>query len=221
MRVLLDTNIIIHRENTKVTSYSIGELFYWLDKLHYEKMIHPYTINELRKYKDSQMQDLYDAKLSAYSEMKCVAQQSIEFINLLNDDPKTENDKIDNQLLYEVFCGRADLLITEDHRLYEKANRVGIKDKVFTINSFIDKANRENPDLIDYKALSVKQEYIGNIDINDPFFDSLKTSYPKFIGWFATKCNEIAYVCRSDKNKILISYHRFLPQQVPPQVVDC
>ena len=67
MRALLDTNIVIHRENTKATSYSIGKLFYWLDKLHYEKLIHPYTVSELRKYHNPQMQDLYDAKLSAYS----------------------------------------------------------------------------------------------------------------------------------------------------------
>lgn len=44
MKALLDTNIIIHRENTKVTNQSIGLLYYWLDKLHYEKMIHPYSV---------------------------------------------------------------------------------------------------------------------------------------------------------------------------------
>lgn len=38
MKVLLDTNIVIHRENVKVTNPSIGLLFYWLDKLHYEKI---------------------------------------------------------------------------------------------------------------------------------------------------------------------------------------
>lgn len=43
MRALLDTNVIIHRENTKATSFTIGKLFYWLDKLRYEKLIHPYA----------------------------------------------------------------------------------------------------------------------------------------------------------------------------------
>lgn len=33
MRALLDTNIIIHRENKRVSNYSIGHLFQWLDKL--------------------------------------------------------------------------------------------------------------------------------------------------------------------------------------------
>ena len=44
MRALLDTNVIIHRENTKATSFTIGKLFYWLDKLHYEKLIHTLKI---------------------------------------------------------------------------------------------------------------------------------------------------------------------------------
>ena len=65
MRALLDTNVIIHRENTKATSFTIGKLFYWLDKLHYEKLIHPYSIDELRKYRNPQMQSLYDAKIDA------------------------------------------------------------------------------------------------------------------------------------------------------------
>ena len=31
-RALLDTNIIIHRENIRLSNVDIGNLFYWLDK---------------------------------------------------------------------------------------------------------------------------------------------------------------------------------------------
>lgn len=203
MRALLDTNIIIHRENTKVTSYSIGKLFYWLDKLHYEKLIHPHTVSELRKYHNPQMQDLYDAKLDAYAQMKSIAPQSDQFKQLLADTPKTPNDEIDNQLLCEVYCGRADILITEDRRMVAKAARIGISERVFSIDSFITKASRDNPELIEYKALSVRQEYFGNVDVKDTFFDTFRAAYPEFETWFAGKCDERAYICRSDKNDIL------------------
>ena len=46
MRALLDTNIVIHRENVKPTNPTIGQLFYWLDRLHYDKLLHPLTMNE-------------------------------------------------------------------------------------------------------------------------------------------------------------------------------
>ena len=136
MRALLDTNIVIHRENIKVTNRSIGQLYYWLDKLHYEKLIHPYTLDELKKYQNEQVQDLYDAKLSAYIKMTTIAPQPYEFAAVLHDTPKTDNDKIDNQLLCEVYLGRADILITEDRRMLIKAQSLGIADKVYTINSF-------------------------------------------------------------------------------------
>lgn len=203
MKALLDTNIIIHRENVKATNYSIGLLFYWLDSLHYEKMLHPYTINELRKYHDDQMQSLYDVKLQAYSIMPCVAPQSEKFMHLLADMPHTENDDIDNQLLNEVYCNRVDILITEDRRMRTKAERLGISDRVYSINGFITKVTNENPELVEYKVLSVKQEYFGNIDIKSSFFDTFREAYVNFDNWFAKKSCEKAYVCRDENNDLL------------------
>lgn len=135
--------------------------------------------------------------------MKTIAVQTQPFIEALKVLPKSENDEIDNQLLCEVFCGRADILITEDRRMRNKANVLGIADKVYSINSFIEKATSENPELINYKALSVRKEYIGNIDGANVFFDSLRDSYNGFDTWFSKKSNEEAYICRSDKDMIL------------------
>lgn len=203
VRALLDTNIIIHRENTKVTNQSIGLLYYWLDKLHYEKLIHPYSMEELMKYGDVQMRELYNVKLESYVEMKTVATQSKQFKEVLKESSKSDNDEIDNQLLYEVYCKRADILITEDRKMRNKAKALGIANKVYSINAFIEKVTSENPDLINYKVLSVRKEYIGNIDVANVFFDSLRESYYEFDTWFAKKSDEEAYICRSDKDLIL------------------
>lgn len=202
MKVLLDTNIVIHRENIKVTNKSVGILFYWLDKLHYEKCIHPYTIQELRKFKDQNLQDLYDVKLASYTALKTVAQEDSSFLAKL-PIAKTVNDEIDNQLLCEVYNNRVDLLITEDRRLREKAKLLLIKDKVVSIDEFVAKCTNENPNLISYKMLSVKKEYFGNISLEDSFFDTLKIAYPGFIKWFNEKSNEEAYICRTDEKDIL------------------
>ena len=67
MRVLLDTNIVIHRENKRVTNYSIGHLFRWLDRLKYDKIIHPYTIEEIRQYRDPETQEAIAVKLESYN----------------------------------------------------------------------------------------------------------------------------------------------------------
>ena len=201
MKVLLDTNIVIHRENIKVTNPSIGLLFYWLDKLHYEKCVHPWSVEELKSYKDKNMQELYETRLPAYTILKSVSVPQEEFLAQL---PKEEsaNDKIDHQLLCEVFNSRVDLLITEDRKLREKAQKLGIGQKVYSINEFVSEKTEEFPELISYKMLSVKKELFGDIDLNDVFFDSLKEAYPDFIPWFNKKSEEEVYVCRTDEGVI-------------------
>ena len=203
MRVLLDTNIIIHRENKRVSNYSIGHLFRWLDKLKYDKVVHPYSISEIKKYRDPETQEAISVKLESYEVIKTIKEPDATFINLLDIAEKSENDRIDDCLLFEVYSNRVDILITEDRKLRNKALKVGVKDKVFSINSFISAVTAENPSLIEYKMLAVEKIYFGNVDINDSFFDSFRIAYPGFDKWFARKCDEEAYICNTDEGKVL------------------
>lgn len=203
VRVLLDTNIVIHRENKKVSNYSIGLLFYWIDHLKYDKVIHPYTISELRKYHDPETQEAISVKLEAYQVLKTTHEPDNEFLNKIGQPEKNENDHIDNCLLYELYLGHVDGLITEDRRLRNKAINLGLKDYVFSIDNFISRATAAYPDLIEYKALAVKKIYFGDVNINDTFFDSFRKAYKNFNQWFAHKCDEEAYICHSDTEKIL------------------
>ena len=203
MRVLLDTNVVIHRENKRVSNYSIGHLFRWIDRLKYDKVIHPYTISEIQKYRDPETQESLSVKLESYEVLRTTHQPDVTFLTQIGQPEKNENEHIDNCLLYELYLGHVDFFITEDRRLRNKASCLGLADRVFSINSFISKASVENPKLIEYKALSVEKVYFGNVDVNDSFFDSFRSTYAGFNQWFARKCDEEAYICRSDDGKIL------------------
>ena len=203
MRILLDTNIVIHRENRRISNYSIGHLFRWIDKLKHDKVIHPYTIDELKKYRDPETQEALSVKLDAYNIIKTVQKPSSEFLDKVSLYDKNINDAIDNCLLYELYSGRVDAFITEDRKLRNKAIGLGLADRVFSINSFISKVSSDNPDLIEYKALSVEKTCFGQIDVGDSFFDSFRDSYDDFNSWFARKCDEDAYICRADEGQIL------------------
>ncbi len=203
LRVLLDTNIIIHRENNRATNYSIGHLFNWLDKLNVQKIIHPLSVREIEKYNDASTQELYKIKLSAYNQLQVSETIADELVQAFKDTDKTENDRIDTALLNTVFLRHADILITEDRKLRKKAEQVGLGDKVYSINHFITSATTRYPELIEYKALSVKQTRFGELDVRKPFFDSFKEDYPGFEDWFARKCDEKAYICNDDKDTIL------------------
>lgn len=198
MKALLDTNIIIHRENYRVIHDDIGLLFGWLDKLKYDKCVHPVTVKEISKFADEKVVFSFHRKLESYCLLKTTSAICSEVKEVSDKIDRTENDKNDTILLNEVFCGRVDLLVTEDKLIHTKAMELGIANKIFFIDSFIEKCLVENPSFIDYKIQSVKKEYFGNININDTFFDSFKRDYNGFEKWFIRKADETAYVCQDN-----------------------
>ncbi len=203
MKALLDTNILIHREASKVVNEEIGHLFHWLDRLHYEKCIHPLSISELEKHFDEKVVKTFRTKLQSYIAIKTEAPETTEIAAIRKKYDHSNNDHNDTSILKEVFCQRVDCLITEDRKIHAKANELGIGNSVYTIDSFLEKVTTENPGLSEYKVLSVRKEYFGNININDPFFDSFKADYPEFAEWFNRKADETAYVCFSDTQQVL------------------
>jgi len=197
MKVLLDTNIIIHREASRVINQDIGILFNWLDKLHYKKCVHPLTTDELNRNVNPETVKTMQVKLSNYQILQTVAplHDKVNQVSLTVDTES--NDYDDTKLLNEVFCDRVDILISEDKKIHKKAAMLGISDKVFRIDNFLEKVIAENPDFVNYEVLAVKREYFGNINLGDEFFDGFRVDYKGFDKWFNGKAgnNEKAYVC--------------------------
>ena len=76
MRILLDTNVIIYREASYVPHREIGILFRWLDQLHYEKCIHPETIDEIRRHNDQSVVETFETKMGNYLKLKTLAPEN-------------------------------------------------------------------------------------------------------------------------------------------------
>lgn len=202
MKVLLDTNILIHREASKVIREDIGYLFRWLNRLKYEQCIHPLSISEIEKHKDKNVVASFKIKLNSYYLLKTTAPESPAITAIKAKYDVTPNDEIDTALVNEVLNNRVDILLSEDKKIHEKTRELGITSKIFTIEEFLEKCVAENPELVNYKVLAVKKEYFGNIDVNDEFFNSFLEDYPRFKNWFNRKADEIAYICER-KDKIL------------------
>ncbi len=198
MKVLLDTNIIIHREANRIIEHEIGQLFNWIDRLHYEKYVHPITVREIEKYQNKQIVDTFAIKLDSYNHIKYQIPFSTKVQIVSNEIDENENDINDSHLLNEVYEGRINLLISQDKKIHLKAKKLRISDKVFKIQSFLEKVTSENPDLIQYNVLAVKQAEFGEVDLSDSFFDSFRKDYNEFDKWFKSKFDKICYVCYSD-----------------------
>ena len=199
MRILIDTNIIIHREANRVYNEDIGLLFNWLDKLKFDKCVHPLTIEEISGHQDENVVKTMKIKIANYNLLKTESADD-QLITQLRQSDKSQNDFIDTSILNEVYNNRVDYLITEDRGIHRKAIFLGCSEKVFKIDAFLEKCIAENPELKNYQVLAVKKEYFGNINLNDVFFDSFKQDYNEFGNWFNKKADNISYVCVTDGN---------------------
>lgn len=201
MKILLDTNIIIHREANTVINEDIGQLFNWIDKLHYDKFIHPITIEELNKHVNKNLVKTIQIKIQNYNILKTISKIDINIQKIIDGLDKSDNDKNDTLILNELYNSKVDVLISEDKNIHKKAKLLHIQDKVYDIERFLENVLSVHPDLLDYKVLSIKKEYFGNIDLSDNFFDSFKSQYLGFEKWFLKKSNDLSYICKYD-NKV-------------------
>jgi predicted nucleic acid-binding protein len=206
MKVLLDTNIIIHREASHVKNQDIGVLFKWLDRMHYEKLIHYRSVDEILKNKNQETVSAFKIKIQNYEILDTPSPMAAKVIEVSKKMDSTENDSIDTILLNEVFCNRIDLLITEDKKIHAKAAALDISDKIFNIDQFLEKLLSENPELVDYKVLNVQKIPFRKIDLSDSFFQSLKDDYKDFDKWFLRKYDDLAYITINNKNGKLLSF---------------
>ncbi|WP_303316647.1 PIN domain-containing protein [Flavivirga abyssicola] len=197
MRILIDTNIIIHREANRVINEDIGLLFNWLDRLKFDKCVHPLSIEEISCHQDENVVKTMKIKIANYNLLKTESADD-QLITQIRQTDNSRNDFIDTNIVKEVYNNRVDYLITEDRGIHRKANFLNCSEKVFKIDTFLEKCIAENPELKNYQVLAVKKEYFGNININDVFFDSFKQDYNEFEDWFNRKADNISYVCVTD-----------------------
>lgn len=206
MKILLDTNIVIHREAATVVNEDIGILFRWLDNLHHVKCIHSVTVDEIRKHQDPKVRKAFEVKLANYNILKTQAPMSKVIRVIMEPLDRDWNDLNDIAIINELYSERVDALITEDKQLINKALLLGISDRVYTIDAFLEKVTVENPELADYKVLSVRKALFGNLNLSDEFFLSFREDYPGYEKWFNKKADETTYICLAEGKPIAFLY---------------
>lgn len=63
---------------------------------------------------------------------------------------------------------------------------------------------------------NIEHKTFADVDLQDPFFQSLREDYPKFDDWFRGKSNHEVFVQYDDNNKIM----GFLYLKVEEQMVE-
>jgi predicted nucleic acid-binding protein/ribosomal protein S18 acetylase RimI-like enzyme len=210
MRILIDTNILIHLEDNKVINKSFAKFYQLAISNKCDLYYHPACLKDLKRDKDVERQSITLSKLDKYVLMPDPAVPTEEFHQKCG--VKKANDEIDNVQLYQIVKNYIDYFITEDKGIQEKAEKLNFKKKVLSIKEGLILLDEKYTLVIPQHPL-LKECSIRDIEgeINDNFFDSLRESYSGFNEWFlkCAKENRRCYSLRVDtKLAAILIFHK-------------
>lgn len=192
MHLLIDTNIFIYREDDRIISENVCELFGLLNEISVEILIHPASVADIRRDTNTHRRDVMLSKIGMYKQLSNPpsAERDPAFVRIVGD-PTSSQDRVDNEILYSVFRGATDFLLTEDIGIHRKAVVAGINDRVLHIDDAIRLFRQFLPKKERIPAPpNLKEEFMYNLNLADPIFDNLKRDYPEFETWFKKKARE-------------------------------
>ncbi len=182
MRILMDTNIIIYREDPEVLKEDLRILIRNLNDLNENIVVHPLSIEEIKKDKDEIRREINLSKIQTYSSLSHPPSfdDDSKFNSILKS-PKNFHDYVDNSLLYALYENAVSFLITQDKGIHKKAFKLKIDERVLSINDALNIFRTVKPPIT---PPAIYIDKVHNLDINDEIFDSLKEDYPGFEDWF-------------------------------------
>jgi hypothetical protein len=184
MKVIFDTNILIHIEDPKELSKNLQDLLKIFREHRHQIFIHPASFKDMDNDKDEHRKKIILSKLNGYPRIESPPKPIDEFLSLVGASSNS-NEINDNKILFSIQKNAADFLITEDQGLQKKAIRANLEDRVLSIDSALDYfKNLYTRKEVRHTLL--KEDFVRNLDIENQFFDSLKEDYgdSDFRDWF-------------------------------------
>ena len=182
MKIIFDTNILIYIEDPKELSPNLQELLNIIRRYGHQIFIHPASLKDINNDKNVQRRASILSKLRGYPLIELPPRPTDDFLSMMGPSSSI-NEINDNKILFAIQKNAADFLVTEDYGLHKKANRIDLDDRVLSIASALDYFKNLYARIVPKHAL-LKEEYVRNLDVDDPFFDLLKEDYIAFRDWF-------------------------------------
>lgn len=177
MKILIDTNILIHLEDYKVISEDFAQFYRLAISNNCKILYHPLAVpKDLNRDKDVDRKNITQSKLQKYERLADYSKPDEIFNTTV--DCKNENDEIDNLQLYQVNKNYVDYFVTEDKGIHSKAKKAGIQEKVLKITEALNLLEENFTIKIPSHPI-LKEHSIREIEdkFSDTFFDSLREDY--------------------------------------------
>jgi len=185
MNVLIDTNIFIYREDHQVVPSSLASLLRLFEENSVRILVHPMSKEDIRRDPDAARKEISLSKISAYPELSSppASHGDAGFIEIVGA-PRTQRERVDNELLYAIYKDAADFLITSDTEILRKAEKTGLGDRVFNIEEGLEFFGTQFVRHVSAPTPAIRFVSAYNLNLSDPIFDSLKVDYPDFETWW-------------------------------------
>lgn len=179
-KILLDTNILIEREDNKPLSEDLQKFSKIMNEEKFKVYIHPASFKDIEHDSNKKRREITESKFKSYD--KLINPPKFDNDNVFKEklNINKQNDYIDGLLLYALYKDQVDFLITEDIGIHKLARKVNLEEQVLTIKEAITNLNIKSPNV----PPTIRKTTVSELDINDPIFDSLKKDYEEFEEWF-------------------------------------
>ena len=174
MRLLADTNIFISLEGNDVLSKSVADLARLTHSNGHKLMVHPASLEDIRRDSDSERQKINESKIRKYPFLESPPMLSPEEEMKLRLSANTPNDQVDNQILHAVAQNAVDILVTEDRRIHTKARALGVSGRVHYLQQAVEFLHRMHEGQAISLPSAIQTTPLHNIKVNIPFFNSLR-----------------------------------------------
>jgi len=203
MRILIDTNILIDLEDHSEIAAEFAQFSQLAISNGCQILVHPTSILDMQRDQEVQRQKIMLSKFKKYPTLDSPPEPDLDFLKLLVYPGSSDNDRVDNRLLFALFKNCIDILVTEDRKIHTKAERIGIADKVYFITDiclFLEaryvKRKVELP--------NIEEEYLYNLDFGDEIFASIRQEYQPFDVWLQRIAAQgrKAWICRDENQRL-------------------
>lgn len=204
MRILLDTNIVIPLEDSsRVLEESLSRLSRLAHDHGHQLIVHPASYDDINRDDDVRRRDISLSRIRKYSELNDPPDLSAEERMQIGFRQIGDNDRVDNEILYAIYRDAANILVSEDRGIHKKAASVGVGDRVHYIQqavTFLEHLHAR----VAVALPNIEELPVHQLDLRNPFFDSLRQGYPGFDGWFrrVARSGRSAWVHRDDQGQI-------------------
>jgi len=186
-KFLIDTNIVIGLEDNRPVDVGLTELVRRCSANAIRLFVDAAVDDDIRRDTDLARRAITLSKLDKFERLKGIVYPDDAELARRYGPINSVNDRSDSRLLFCLERKAADFLLTQDTGLQRRARRIGIADRVLSVeDALVWLRQTFEPTTVELPYVVEREAYA--VDKRDALFDGLRIDYEGFDVWFDEKC---------------------------------